>query len=659
MPEVTGFVNDPIRRKSYIVKMAGSDAAEVFVFNMRRKYDRSDVLQIPSVPTIVTSTDAEDIVDAKKGHYILADIEMQDTLCDDGEYLCPIIGERFTKQATIFPYDTMTMIITGYLRNGEMLLAPIHPKRKFHRTLIYPISLIEIGSITDLDTPVSLAICKKKLFEARALEKDDVPEHINIEPSTSHFQPIQDDNTADDTMASAASTASMDSTYISGTLNIGKTTTATRARCGLEVERRLQTALSGATNPDFAPWMTSTGSTPPSSRPSSAQSLPAELGSPDKQDSPDRPKSTSPTKQGRKGARKANKDKTYQPKIRGFLTPTSPQSPIPPRTPLPGRGKRRSQRLPEDQMAEPASKKQATSPETFNKTVRPTPMNVEETSSSFHTARDTSDTSDDSILVIKEITKRQKMAESQKLPPILIDLDNDVTPKDSERSDSMEIDIPMEQDPNKDVNKGQAQHTAAIPGSIPTPPISASSSRANSMTTNRAGSTPITLSSTESLPTIDPNPYIDPVPGPSCVGHHISLHSNIPMDQDPKHVLIKASQDHVHVKIVTFEAQNLEAIVKCFFQDTSNTDTPVASPDSTLEELVNSSHSSNPDKPSIIARMTKFLTSTIQTFAKRDDTPTNESGADFDDEETLKKGEDEGEEDNEEEETEGGKGNAN
>ena len=129
MPEVTGVVNDPIRKKSYIVKIAGSDAAEIFVFNMRKHFKRGDVLQLKSIPTLVTSSDTEDIVDASKAHYILADLEIEDALCKDGKHFCPIINERFTKQATLFPYDTMTMIPTHYLKNGEILLSPVHPRR--------------------------------------------------------------------------------------------------------------------------------------------------------------------------------------------------------------------------------------------------------------------------------------------------------------------------------------------------------------------------------------------------------------------------------------------------------------------------------------------------------------------------------------------------
>ena len=648
MPEVTGVVNDPIRKKSYLVKIAGSEAAKVFAFNMRQKYVRGGVLQLKSVPTIVTSSDAEDIVDAKKGHYILADIEVQDHLCDKGEYRCPILNERFTKQATLFPYDSMTMLVTGYLRNGEMLMSPLHPRRKHHKTLIYPINLIEVGDITDLETPVSLAIYKKQLYDSRSSDQEE-PEHINIEPSTSTFQPILDqsgpDDQADATGASAASTASLDSTIISGTLNFGKTTTATRARCGADVERQLNRAVADPANPDFSPWMTSTGTTPPGSRPSSAQSLPADLDSPDDKDSPTRPKSTSPTKIGRRHARRAVKDKTYQPSIKSFLAPSSPTSPVRPRTPLPTRNKRRSQRLPEDAEEEPALKRQAQSPRELDETIQHT-VDVEDTSSSSP--------KEPSVLILKEVTRKQKLAEAANEPPILIDLDNDVTPRDSDRSESTPMDEGVPGPSSGTLTKYREPVRSNTPPAhlvIPTPPISASSSRAGSMTTNRPSSLAASMSPQPSTAPGYPNPYIDPVPGPSCIGHNISLHSNIPMDKDPKHVLIKASKDHVHVKILTFPAYNLADIVKCFFQEGTQTDDPSTSLDETLEEVINSSGSTT--SSSIIAMMSKFLASTIQIFTKRDATPINTSFMETEEDEEEEEGEDTGEDKEE------GKGNAN
>ena len=658
MPEVTGIVNDPIRRKSYILKMAGSDAAEVFVFNMRKHFLKDDVLQLKSIPTLVTSSDTEDVIDATKAHYILADLEIEDVLCKDGKYLCPVTKENFTKQATLYPYDMMTMIPTHYLRNGEILLSPVHPRRMFRRNLVYPVNLIEIGDVTELETPVTLAIYKKGLFEARG-RAPSPPEHIDIEPSSSHFQPIQDqgqeESASDTTTMSAESTSSLDSTYISGTLNFGKTTTAVRARCGLDVERSLDKAMTDPTNPDFSPWMASTGSTPPSrpasgqtdtsSRPTSAQSLPAQLGSPDSQGSPARPRSASPAKTGRKHSRKSSRDRTYQPKIRGFLTPVSPQSPIRSRTPLPNRSKRRSQRVNEDQEDEPSAKRQATSGED-NTTVN---VSSDEHDSSALSEKEAS------VLIIKEVTKEQKKAAAS--PPVLIDLENDITPKEVEKSTSPSMDVDTS---NEAASKGgnykesTSSSDASVLTSVPTPPISTSSSRAGSMTTNQPGSNNVTMSSTGSLP---PNPYIDPVPGPSCSGSSVSLHSNIPMDTDPKHVLIKASKDHVQVKILTFKAYNLDAIVRCFFEENIETDNPGDSLDETLEDVINSSDSSNSSRSSIMSVMTKFLSSTLQMFMRREETPENTSYQPTDEEMDSKDGE-EGEKDEEEEEN-GGKGNAN
>ena len=184
-------------------------------------------------------------------------------------------------------------------------------------------------------------------------------------------------------------------------------------------------------------------------------------------------------------------------------------------------------------------------------------------------------------------------------------------------------------------------------GSIPTPPISASSSRAGSMTTNRAGSS--TRMSTSRSQSLQLNPYIDPVPGPSCMSHSVSFHSNIPMDKDPHHILIKAAQDHVYVKILSFKAYNLTDIVRCFFEEDIETDNPGSSLDETLESIMNSSDSSAGSKTSVISMMTKFLSSTIQTFAKREVTPTNTS---FQESEEEDKEDDEG--DKEEDEGESG-----
>ena len=96
MPEVTGIVNDPIRERSYMVKVTGSNAAEIFVFNMRKKYNKSDILRLMSIPTIVTD-------EAKKGHYILADIKMQDVLCEDGNYLFSSHQRKVLQASNLVP----------------------------------------------------------------------------------------------------------------------------------------------------------------------------------------------------------------------------------------------------------------------------------------------------------------------------------------------------------------------------------------------------------------------------------------------------------------------------------------------------------------------------------------------------------------------------
>ena len=361
MPEIAGTVSDPARMKCYFLKMAGSDATEVFVFNRRTQYEPEGKV-IKSIPIVIADSTTGKLEDAKKGHYISADITLMDVPCDNGDYYCPINNIHFAKQALMKPYDTKTAFVKNYLNNGEMLMAPVHPRPPASPDLEYPINLIEIGDITDLVTPVNLALLRTRLFNARAQiqvqRRDDshfqpinTEEEIVIDPSDSNISPSRQELSAgaDDSASSAAST------IITGTLNLGRATPANRVLCGQNIERELDNrALASALNPDFTPWLTSTGSTPPSSRPNSSQSLPAELGSPEDNTSPQRPKSASPTKRGRATSRKASKDRTYQPSIRNFLTSSSPTSPIQSRTPLPThRNKRRSQRVHDSAVPEP------------------------------------------------------------------------------------------------------------------------------------------------------------------------------------------------------------------------------------------------------------------------------------------------------------------
>merc|ERR1711940_421620 len=124
--------------------MAGSDAAEVFAFNLRIDFDE-DAIKLESVPTVVTTSGEGDMVDASKAKYILADIVLQDIPCKDGKHLCRRTNQHFVKQATIQPYDNMTMIATSYLTTGEIMMTPLHPGPATNKKLIYPIKLIEIN----------------------------------------------------------------------------------------------------------------------------------------------------------------------------------------------------------------------------------------------------------------------------------------------------------------------------------------------------------------------------------------------------------------------------------------------------------------------------------------------------------------------------------
>lgn len=590
MPFVTGNVNDGVRKKSYLVHIFGPDATEVFFFNNRSTYNSMDPgLKLESVPTIMMTSNTGNMEDAKKGKYIYSDINIHDVPCDDGDYKCPITGVTFAKQAILIPYDNHTQTVNNVLRNGELLMTPIHPKSKKTSAFQYPINLIEVGSVLDLETPVGLANLRTRMFNARASVQA-------AGQDEAHFRPITGDSPEqgqhDDSATSATSTAS---TIITGTLNLGRATPANRISCGVNVERQLDRAVSSSLDPDFTPWMASTGATPPSSRPHSAQSLPAELGSPEDTTSPTRPKSASPTKRGRPAARKSSRDRTWQPSIRNFLAP-SPTSPIRSRTPLPlKRNKRRSQR-PADEGTEgqPPSKRRQSGEEAddLNKT--------QGTSSN-------SSMSEDSVQLIEEIPLD---------PPRTVDVESNQTIPITDLAPQTSTDMDTS---NEAASKGP-DYTATPPTpprpspqsglqSVPTPPISTSSSRATSLTTN--------MSDAEFQVTRDP--YENPTPGPSrvSVGHNVSLHTNVPLDNEPKHMLIKAYKDHVQVKILTFKAYNLEDIVRCFFDEEYECDNPGSSIDSSVETINDISNDKTSPNTTFVSRMSKFLSSTMEVFTKR------------------------------------------
>ena len=218
-------------------------------------------------------------------------------------------------------------------------MRPLTPKNDRKDDFIYPFSPILIGEANDLATPLGLAMLKDSLSHVGFLANKQPPAG-EVGPSIS-FEPGSDDSA---NTSSLESTSSPSSSIIAGAPG-NPTSEASRIRCGQEIERSLDRALVSGLDPNFQPWMASTGSTPPSERPPSSQSLPTDLeGSGSSGSSPQRPNLRLPQRAG-KGRRFT--DRAYkQPSIRNFLTPSPPTSPASGRSSLPNRLKRRSQRPP-------------------------------------------------------------------------------------------------------------------------------------------------------------------------------------------------------------------------------------------------------------------------------------------------------------------------
>ena len=87
----------------------------------------------------------------------------------------------------------------------------------------------------------------------------------------------------------------------------------------------------------------------------------------------------------------------------------------------------------------------------------------------------------------------------------------------------------------------------------------------------------------------------------------------------PKHVLIKSHDDKLCVKILTFEAYNIDDIVRCFFEEQYETDDPGRSFDETFQQLVDSSADNSPDA-SVISTIETYENTTVQTFVKTETT---------------------------------------
>ena len=424
MPEVTGTVSDKARQVSYIVKLAGSDATEVFAFNARNTFQMNDRLLLSSVPTLFCPTPTGNTDEASRAHYILSDIILEDIKTNSGDKTCPISGVRFHKQAVMKPYDDMKMIPDQYLITGEATMIPFHPGARKFTNLTYLISLIEIGNPEHLETPIKLAEMKRRLFNARAGVMLGQPGPSNIS-----FRPIEEDSPAEDS-SGISDTSSRASDILAGTLYLGRTAATDRVICGQDIERNLGRALASGLNPSFEPWMASTEGTIPSN---TAQSDPSPEGSGSSSSgSPRRPGSRSSSKSpSKRGKRRSPRDGTYrQPSIRSFCTPSPPQSPIAKRSLIPTRLKRRSQRPTE----EPPAKK----------------VNLE-----------LDDTAEISLAATSPPNETVNNSSAEP----------EITPPEPDTS-------------NEQAAKGYASLNPDAETSLPTPPTSVPESRASSMTTN-------------------------------------------------------------------------------------------------------------------------------------------------------------------------------
>ena len=135
MPEVTGTVSDPARNVSYILRLEGPPATEVFAFNMRQTYNAKEGLHLTEVPTLYCPSVTGNTDDARKGRYIYSDLFIQDSLCRDGDRLCPETDVNFVKQALLKPFTDKTMVVKSYLTNGEMLMEAVTTDQSIPRHL--------------------------------------------------------------------------------------------------------------------------------------------------------------------------------------------------------------------------------------------------------------------------------------------------------------------------------------------------------------------------------------------------------------------------------------------------------------------------------------------------------------------------------------------
>ena len=618
MPEVTGTVTDSVRNTSYIVKLAGPPATEVFAFNMRQIYNSKEGLHLTEVPTLLCPSISGDTDDAKKGKYILADLFLQDSRCKDGDRLCPETDISFVKQALLQPFPSRTMIAKAYLTNGELMMEPANQGQIVSKKeeLKYPISLIEIGEIDDLETPIGLTLMREKQKLANRSKSDS--------------REAEDDKRTD--KSSAEDMDDTASTIITGTLNQGPRSASNRIN---RPENEADRASPSVLDPDFAPWMASTGSTPPSKRqgPTSTDVSDAT----DSGDSPSRPRSGSPTITGKpptsprkrgKITRRMRKspDKSYrQPTIRGFLTPSPPKSPPPSpvgnRTPLPQRrNKRRSQRMESEGAIWPAAKRVnagSSSPDSldyFPKDIGDSLKDDDMDLNDLPRASVVDTTVEEIIIDDQEVgVPSTEKAPSDDPGQTMVDLSNDLTPETVEAARH-----------HPDASQGTS-HTGRGTNApfMPTPPSSQTSSSSNSTAAHKGRSESKEISptpGTSGVPTIHSN--LSPK-------RDVTFHTNMNMAtrKRPRHVLIKAIDDKLCVKILTFEAYNIEDIVRCFFQENYETDDPGASFDETFQQLVDSSADNSPDT-SVISTIETFDNTTVQTFVKTEPSQEDETTID-------------------------------
>ena len=583
MPEVTGTVSDPVRRISYILKAAGSPAAEIFAFFAKTKYDSMDILDLSMLPTLRCPSRTGNTDDSRSGAYITASLKMKHVQTKDGDRTCPRTKVKFTIQATLEPNDATEWTVTGYLKNGEMLMRPTIPGGAGKDIYVYPFSPILIGEVDDLATPLGLAMLKDSLAHVGIIpdRQSVAEEHGQLVT----FEPGSDDSAHTSSLDSNSSRAS---SILAGIPNTAPSSEASRIRCGQEIERSLDRALISGLEPAFQPWMASTGATPPSARPPSSQSLPTDMDSGSSGSSPQRPRSTSPTK-GRK--RKKVADKAYkQPSIRSFLTPSPPTPPSPSKTSPPSRMKRRSQRHPPGE--QPPPKKQARGQTAIICPEPQLPRQGQATSAgSFSPVEEilleeVDIARDDSSQKPEADSSVECLGEVEKNRLVTIDLDNDITPDQSVL--------------------------------VISPPASASSSKAGSVKAPKA----IRVKTEEGRS----DPDMEPAPGSNSSGlteAEVTLHTNLPIVQKPRHVFVKAERDHLSVKFLTFPAyNNLAEIVRCFFREEYEHDNPGSNQDLdeiSIEQLLTPDASLDENVSDVISQSETFSSTDVQTFLRTSD----------------------------------------